>query len=201
VVGESSILVDLSNTRVDYLDIGGSWRHETSTWSLGAAAGARGRGGSFESPRGWQSLDAAVWMASHTAVVVSVGRTLEDLVRGVPRAEYATIALRLTAAPHLSVFARRRPAGPRVTIDGSAVARRISLVGIEANTVELMADFTNWTPVALERNGAAWTFAGAVPSGPHRLAIRIDGGEWIAPPSLPKVEDDLGGVVGIVTIP
>ena len=70
-----------------------------------------------------------------------------------------------------------------------------------AALVELMADFTGWSVVALQRTGSAWRIERMISPGPHRVAIRIDGGEWIVPANLPRVEDDLGGTVGLITIP
>jgi hypothetical protein len=70
-----------------------------------------------------------------------------------------------------------------------------------ASRVELMADFTEWETVALERSGNEWRLLCEVPAGLHRIAIRIDGGEWIAPPGLPRAADGFGGVVGLITVP
>jgi hypothetical protein len=64
-----------------------------------------------------------------------------------------------------------------------------------------MADFTDWAVVPLERVGSDWRLARDVPPGLHRVAIRVDGGEWTSPPGLPRATDDLGGVVGLVTVP
>jgi hypothetical protein len=64
-----------------------------------------------------------------------------------------------------------------------------------------MADFTDWSPVVLERIDGVWRLDRAVTPGVHRIALRIDGGEWIAPANIPHATDDLGGVVGLITIP
>ena len=64
-----------------------------------------------------------------------------------------------------------------------------------------MADFTDWNPEVLARAGDVWTMQRVIPPGLHRIAVRIDGGEWIAPANLRQVTDDLGGVVGLITIP
>jgi AMP-activated protein kinase-like protein len=65
----------------------------------------------------------------------------------------------------------------------------------------MMADFTGWEIVVLERSGNEWRLTQEVPPGLHRIAIRVDGGDWIAPPGLPRATDELGGVVGLITVP
>ena len=93
-------------------------------------------------------------------------------------------------------------AGPRLSIEaGAAGARNIEVGARGAQRVELMADFTDWSPVELERDGDVWRFERAIPPGLHRVAIRIDGGAWTAPANLPRVNDDLGGVVGLISVP
>jgi hypothetical protein len=79
---------------------------------------------------------------------------------------------------------------------------RIDLTADAKSSVELMADFTDWSPIALDHVGGVWRLERPIVAGAHRLAIRIDGGEWIVPVNLPRVEDELGGAaVGIITIP
>lgn len=204
--GEASILVDVSTTAVNYVDAGGTWLHDPGSWSLAVSAGVRNQNAVFQggsSAAEWHSVDVAAWIAPHAAIAASIGRTLEDLVRGVPRTGYATIGMRLSMQPHLSIL--RRPVeinGPRLLVSrGDGDARRLDVVAAAMSRVELMADFTDWNPVPLVRTGSAWRLERAVAPGPHRIAIRVDGGEWIVPANLPKLADDLGGTVGLITVP
>ena len=72
----------------------------------------------------------------------------------------------------------------------------------EAERVELMGDFTGWEAVTLGRGDDRWFVERVVSPGPHRLAIRVDGGEWVAPSNVPSVRDEeLGGAVGLITVP
>src|SRR5262249_42271797 len=100
-------------------------------------------------------------------------------------------------------FARRASVkGARLTVQRvDASRRRFEIRGIQATRVEIMGDFTDWTPVRLEGSGDVWRVEREVTPGLHRIAIRIDGGEWISPANLPSATDDLGGVVGLVTVP
>ena len=72
-----------------------------------------------------------------------------------------------------------------------------------ASSVEIMADFTAWEPVALARipSGGVWRLERPVEPGLHRIAVRIDGGQWNVPTNLPRVSNGFGGTVGLVTVP
>jgi hypothetical protein len=112
-------------------------------------------------------------------------------------------SIRVSARPHARfLFHHRSPGGPAVRIvRGADGTSRIEIAAPNAERIELRADFTDWSPVELTRTGDAWRLEMAVPSGLHRVAIRIDGGEWIAPPNLPRADDGLGGTVGLITVP
>jgi hypothetical protein len=90
---------------------------------------------------------------------------------------------------------------------GTALARRpdgtalLTVAGVPARRLELMADFTSWEPVALVPSGAGrWTLAVLIPPGIHRVNIRADGGAWVAPPGLPQSNDEFGGVAGVLIV-
>lgn len=201
--GDSSRIERAAYT-VSYTDITAGWRHDGGGLSLGANAGLRTRRGKFTRNSSWQALDATAWFAPRAAIVLSGGTTLDDVVRGVPRTRFLSLSVRIASQPHATVFARRvTVAGPRVSVsrlDGQR--QRIEIRADAKSSVELMADFTDWSPVALDHVGGAWRLERPIAAGAHRLAIRIDGGEWIVPVNLPRVEDELGGAaVGIITIP
>jgi hypothetical protein len=187
------LLVDATR----YVDLSASWRRDHRGFELGATAGFRAAM-SGVSNGGWGSVDAAAWIAPNLALVASAGRSLEDIPRGVPRTQYASIALRIAVRSHPSVLdARPAAPAPKTVITRDGIVLHVD----GASTVELMADFTDWAIVALEHSGNEWRLDRAVPPGLHRVAMRVDGGEWTAPPGLPRATDELGGVVGLVTVP
>jgi hypothetical protein len=188
---------------VSYLDVGASWRHDAGGLSMDVGGGVRGQNGSPRSASGWGTLDAAAWLTPQLALAVGAGRTLDDVVRGVPHATFVSVALRISAQPHATILARRATvAGPRISAERlTDELRRIDVHVDSASRVEIMGDFTNWAPVALERAGDAWRLERAISAGPHRVAIRLDGGPWIVPVNLPRVEDDFAGTIGIITVP
>jgi hypothetical protein len=71
-----------------------------------------------------------------------------------------------------------------------------------ARTIELMADFTDWQPIAMRHaSNDEWQVAMHIAPGSHRVNIRVDGGEWSAPPGASTVQDEFNGVVGLVVVP
>jgi len=40
-----------------------------------------------------------------------------------------------------------------------------------------------------------------IPSGMHRIKVRLDGAAWIVPAGATLVEDDFGGKVGLFAVP
>ena len=77
----------------------------------------------------------------------------------------------------------------------------ISVALESARTVEVMGDFTAWSPVAMTRSATGiWQVRIPVEEGSHRMEIRADSGAWIPAPGLPVVADEFGGSVGILVV-
>ena len=199
ILGDASFVATAADSITNatrYADISATWRRDHRGIEFGATAGVRAGWIGVESG-GWGSVDAAAWVAPNLAVVASAGRSLEDVPRGIPRTQYVSVALRIAARGHTIVGDPRPPVPAQTVVTRSGVSVRVD----SASRVELMADFTEWAVVVLERSDSAWTLERVVPPGLHRVAIRVDGGEWTSPPGLPRTTDDLGGVVGLVTVP
>ena len=153
------------------------------------------------------AISAAWWVTPHVAVAGAMGRLLADPLRGTARSRYATVALRLSAERHGPTRARTSP--PRVAAgeasivaalaDGGAAVIRVH--SARARSVEIMGDITGWAPVALVRRGDRWEARLTTTSGAHHVVIRIDGGPWTPPANLPRIDDELGGTVGLLVIP
>jgi hypothetical protein len=75
----------------------------------------------------------------------------------------------------------------------------LAILAPGATRVELMADFTDWLPVALVPREEGWfELESPVPPGTHPVNVRYDGGAWTPPPGSPTMRDEFGGVVGVV---
>jgi hypothetical protein len=64
-----------------------------------------------------------------------------------------------------------------------------------------MGDLTGWESKDLDRQGARWELRLTTQPGAHHVLVRIDGGKWIVPANLPRIDDELGGTVGLIVIP
>ena len=150
-------------------------------------------------------LSASRDLAPTMALVAAAGRAGTDPVTSVPGARYFAIGLRLKVGAPAPVPLPSRPAADAAAPFriGPAVAalREIVVLAPEAETVELAGDFTDWKPVPLRRWGPdSWRTLLPVSPGLHRLAIRIDGGEWRAPPGTRPIESEFGGQVAEVVV-
>lgn len=144
-------------------------------------------------------------VAPGVALLASVGRSGTDPITALPGSRYFFLGLRLSAG------ASSGPAGgaPASTSAHSAfrigparlTGREIVVHVAQAARVELAGDFTDWRPVDLEsREGGAWRVVLPIPAGIHRVAVRVDGGLWQAPPGIRPAASDFGAEVGEVMV-
>ena len=198
-----------SSRPLRYSDAVAYWKHRNGMLELLVGGGLRVTGMRTSTTRGWGAASAAISVSSRAALVFAAGRALEDVTRAVPAVRYVSFSVRL-GSPDRPVIASA--AAPRQPLDedggslevhfASDSSRIVSVRVPSAASVELMADFTDWEAVALtaEPNGV-WTLHRVIAPGPHRVAIRVNGGAWVAPPNLPRVPDDFGSEVGLLVIP
>jgi hypothetical protein len=194
------------HTRVDRLGLtdavlSGRWRYR----SLDFDASFGRRFSRFVPATTIWGLSASRDLMPGLALVAAAGRAGSDPVTSVPGARYVAVGLRLKAGAPAPVSLPARPPAdaPAPFRIGPAVAagREIVVRAPDAETVELAGDFTDWKPVALRRWGPdSWRTLLSVAPGLHRLAIRIDGGEWRAPPGTRPVESEFGGQVAEVAV-
>jgi hypothetical protein len=144
-------------------------------------------------------LTAAYWQTETRAWTVSVARQPPDWVRGADAAEWVGVGMRFYEPRPRTVRAAR--VRPVVTVVRGDSARRIRVFAPGARTVELMADFTEWSPVTLAAQRDAFEGTFELPPGTHRVVVRIDGGAWRPAANTPAVDDDLGGRVGLLVAP
>ncbi|MGV3709301.1 MAG: hypothetical protein ACO1Q7_10705 [Gemmatimonas sp.] len=84
-------------------------------------------------------------------------------------------------------------------VGDSSYRVRLVIDAPSAGYVELMGDATAWTVMNMARGGdGRWRAELKLAVGAHRLAVRADGGAWIAPPGLPLGNNDFGNPVGVL---
>jgi hypothetical protein len=203
---------------VEYMDATGGLRWEGVRGEVSASAGHR-TGDRVRGVGTWGEIGATLWLGRHLALVGGGGAFPSEVVRGLPGGRYASIALRIASRPppvsdpkviaqqilpyELRGLRERRNSVVRAfnvahEPDGTRTLR-IRVPG--ARVVELMADFTDWTPVQLSREDEdLWALNVYIAPGVHRLSIRVDGAAWAPPPGLTQVSDDYGGQVGLLVV-
>jgi hypothetical protein len=209
--------VSASATRTAFRDsayvdatIHGRWDHD---WlQLAASAGARA-GDEPEGARQWGEVSATMWLGRRLAVVLGHGAYPVDLAQLAPGGRYSALSLRVaTRPPALRDALARSIRTPTASIVRPVVATfdvkrnrngtvRMRVRAPGAGSVEVVGDFTDWEPLALERTrGDSWEIVIPLASGTHRFNIRVDGGEWGVPPGIGSARDEFGGVVGLLLI-
>jgi hypothetical protein len=173
-------------------------------WSRGAGHGVYG--------------EATITLPLHGGIgmIVSGGRYPTDPVRGTIAGRYVSAGLRLSgvsarrpapptpapARPHYGSNGGFAAPVPAVEVDLADGVRTLRVHATGARTVELVGDVTDWLPVPLTPgNGDRWALAVPLPPGVRRLAIRVDGGPWLAPAGTRRVFDEFGGEVGLLIVP
>jgi hypothetical protein len=152
----------------------------------------------------WGQVQGTYALASDVALMASGGVHPSSAVYGVSRARFMQLGVRI--APR-ALLKPRLPSGVRPAAAAFEVAdadrgRRTLRIRVpSARTVELSGDFTGWKPVALTRgDDDRWEATLPIAPGMHRLAIRIDGEAWTAPPGVSAVPDEFQGTVGIIIV-
>lgn len=198
-----------------YTDLESSARARRGPLTFEAAIGARvwSRGGG----RGvYGEASATYALGERTALIVSGGRYPTDAISGSIAGRYLTAGLRLQSAPRRPFVARDPPAytphggsngyaaaAPELRVERAAPdAVRLIVQAPLAGAVEIVGDFTDWQPVALQRGAdGSWEIVLALSSGLHRIDVRIDGGAWLVPAGTTPMADDFDGAIGIFVVP
>jgi hypothetical protein len=145
------------------------------------------------------TLTAAFWQSEQRAWTISVSRQPPDWVRGADAAQWIAVGMRLyEPRPATARAARIRPV---ISVSAGDEQRVVRVRAPGARTVEVMADFTDWAPLALPVVGDLFVREVAVSPGTHRVVVRIDGGPWRPAANTPAVDDDLGGRAGLLVVP
>ena len=180
--------------------------------SLGARVASRGGGHGV-----FGEASATLALGERTLLFLAGGRYPTDPVSGSVAGRYVSGGVRLRLARPARLASRASlPSASRPAHDGDPVpsarlgvvpqpdgaVRLVLHVAGAAASVELAGDFTDWQPWPLRRRGdGMWETVLPIPSGLHRLNVRIDGGAWIVPAGLSRAADDYGDDVGILAVP
>ena len=202
-LGEATVVASSSPSWIGdslrFLDNEATVRWVTGPLELGAYGGFRTW---FEpgnaTATAWGGASAAYWLGNNLAIVAAGGSYPTDFGQGFPSGSYVALTIR--------VATRRPPVPGRVESREyrllQPLARPVVRVRApKANTVEIMGDFSDWRPLSLSRGpDGDWTVVVPMAKGTHRMNLRVNGGDWGVPPGVTALNDDFGGVVGILVV-
>jgi len=155
--------------------------------------------------RQWASAQAAIWVTSQLAAVAGGGHEPAQPTRGLPARSFGSLGLMLAYWPiPRGIVPVETPASLvhafEIRPAGSSLQRFTARIG-GVETVEIMGDFTDWAPIPLIRRGRdMWELLVPLNPGVHQINLRIDGGQWIAPPGVPTLKDGFNGEVGVLVV-
>jgi len=214
VVAQAVVLPVRIAGGVRYTDIEATLRWADSRVEVTGVLGGRSAVAGYEdNSAAWASVNAVGWILPSVGITVGAGSYPRDPGQDLPAATYLSLGVRYSpgsarrastvlSADLLATTARDDP--PAITVSGAAAGRRrISYRVAGARSVEIMGDFTDWTPVAMTPTGRAGTWSVTMPvtSGVHQVNVRIDRGEWTVPAGLTPLRDEFGGSVGLLLVP
>lgn len=196
-----------------YTDVEGTIRFDNSRLELIGVAGMRSAiDGYDDDPDPWASVNATAWLLRAVGVTAGIGSYPADPGQDFSAARYVTLGLRVAAmntrrSPVVlsaDVLGGTRVAPPAMTVTaGPGAVRTITFRATAARTVEIMGDFTDWTPVQMSpgRPSGTWAISLPISHGVHQINVRLDGGSWVVPEGLTVIKDEFGGSVGILLVP
>ncbi|MGQ0714134.1 MAG: glycogen-binding domain-containing protein [Gemmatimonadaceae bacterium] len=195
-----------------YADAQGALRWDTRRAELTLGIGARTGDALVRDATAWGSMAAVLWLTSHVGIVASGGSYPVDYTQGYPGGRYVSLAVRFGGRPNPAAalssraqsVARPRAAttGPHLEITSLPNGRRALRVHAPgARSVEVMADFTAWQPLALTpASDGWWTATVLVAPGVHQLNVRVNGGSWDVPAGAFDAIDEFGARVGVLNL-
>ena len=161
----------------------------------------------------WGGATAAYWLSNNLAIVAAGGSYPADFGQGLPGGSYVALTIRVATRrpPTPSKVEPReyrllqplaRPVVPDFQVTTvSGTNRFVRIRAPKASSVEIMGDFNDWRPLSLSKDsGGDWTVVVPISKGTHRMNLRVDGGDWGVPPGVTALNDDFGGVVGVLVV-
>lgn len=191
-----------------FSDLEGTLRWEWGALELSAQTGYR-FGDSYDvtsDSRRWSSASATVWLNDRVAIIGGGGRQPALPLRGLPSRSFGMAGLELAywpiskgavpvSLPHAALV-KSFELRPGATGTQKIVIR---VGGVE--TVDVMGDFSDWSPLTLVRRGRdLWELSVPLSPGMHRINVRVDGGPWMAPPGIPVMHGSYTGEVGLIYV-
>lgn len=182
-------------------------------WEVGplemSAQGGYRLGDSYDvtpDSRRWSSAHATIWLNERIAIIGGGGRQPALPLRGLPARSFGMAGLEIAYSP---VSKSAVPVSlPHATLlkkfemqPGTGDMRKIVIRVGGVERVDVMGDFSDWSPLTLVRRGRdLWELNVPLSPGMYHINVRVDGGAWMAPPGIPTMHDGFAGDVGLIVV-
>jgi hypothetical protein len=193
--------------RSQVTDLTGSFRWNLDRVELAGELGARvGPTADVASDsKRWASGTFTMWLAPRAAFVMGGGQQPSNPARGIPARTFGTVGMMFAYAPtKYSVPVTDMSQARIAFFETKPVAEGMQKIIVRVarvESVDVMGDFSHWTPLTMVRRGRdIWELSVPLKPGRHQINIRTDGGKWVAPPGLPKMNDMFSGEVGVLIV-
>lgn len=192
-----------------FSDLEGQMHWEAGPFELEAQTGYRFGDAYDVTPdsRRWSSAMATYWFTDRVAFIGGGGRQPALPLRGLPARSFGMAGLEVTYSP---VSRLAVPVSLPHTILVKKFEMHPATAGMQkivihvggVETVDVMGDFSDWSPLTLVRRGRdLWELNVPLSPGVHQINVRVDGGPWMAPPGIPTINDSFNGFVGLMVVP
>ncbi len=156
--------------------------------------------------RRWTSAMATMWLNERVAFIAGGGRQPALPLRGLPARSFGMAGFELAYWPlSKNSVPVSIPHTPLIktfeyhSASGGLQKITIRVGGVER--VDVMGDFSDWSPLTLLRRGRdTWELSIPMSAGMHQINVRVDRGPWIAPPNMPTIKDSFNGEVGLLVV-
>lgn len=150
----------------------------------------------------WWTAEGTYWLSDRVGFTGTIGTQPPNPSLFVSGGQFMRLSIRVALDRRGERAALEAPAAPEgLKVRRSGIEVEFALPVPLASRVELMGDFTDWQPVALERGAdGKWRTRLPVSPGVHYLDVRYDGSEWRAPPGARVVRDEFGKESGVILI-
>jgi hypothetical protein len=168
-------------------------QHTRARLEVEAVGGVRFALEGLEGTRTFAAMSVAWRLRRSLHMVFSGGSQLADPLRGTPEWRFVSAGLRFgNSAP------APRPAegrtGPTLHYQrpNSESVLFLLMASATASRVEIAGTMTGWEPVAMTLTSRGWEVIVPAAAGPHRVQVRVNGGDWLPPAGLQTITDEFG---------
>lgn len=148
---------------------------------------------------GWGGGTMTVWFTSRAAFVFGGGSYGSDLLQALPKGRYLSAGIRFSGG---RPFAWAGTSGAHALYAHGRGEAELRFAVPGASRVDLVADWTGWQPVPMERApDGRWLLHVTLAPGVHRFNLVVDGERWIVPQGIASVDDGFGGKTSLLVVP